>query len=103
MELQPQTGGDSGGISREEFIGKIAADIQSKLPPLYDVSGIRKKIGANVAPTSIVLLQELDRFNVLIMKMKTTLANLQRVIYFCCCNMKFLMEIRHLFEEINPK
>ncbi|XP_057295129.1 dynein axonemal heavy chain 10-like [Hydractinia symbiolongicarpus] len=80
VELQPQTGGDSGGISREEFIGKIAADIQSKLPPSYDVSGIRKKIGANVAPTSIVLLQELDRFNVLIKKMKTTLANLQRAL-----------------------
>lgn len=82
VELQPQTGGDSGGISREEFIGKIASDIQSKLPPAYDVLGIRKKMGDDVVPTSIVLLQELDRFNALIKKMSTTLMNLQRVSYF---------------------
>jgi len=80
VELQPQTGGDSGGISREEFIGKIASDIQSKLPPAYDVLGIRKKMGDDVVPTSIVLLQELDRFNALIKKMSTTLMNLQRAL-----------------------
>ena len=79
VELQPQTGGDSGGISREEFIGKIAADIQEKLPVLYDVTGIRKKLGLEISPTTVVLLQELDRFNVLIKKMGTTLMNLQRV------------------------
>ena len=79
VELQPQTGGDAGGISREEFIGKIAADIQSKLPLVYDVGGIRKKMGQEITPTSVVLLQELDRFNMLIKKMFTTLMNLQRV------------------------
>lgn len=78
VDLQPQTGVDAGGISREEFIGKIASDIQSKLPQLYDVPQIRKQIG-DITPTTIVLLQELDRFNVLIKKMSTTLVNLQRV------------------------
>ncbi len=78
VDLQPQTGGDSGGVSREEFIGKIASDIQNKLPPLYDVENIRKQIG-EITPTTIVLLQELDRFNVLIKKMSSTLTNLQRV------------------------
>ncbi|XP_066914424.1 dynein axonemal heavy chain 10-like [Clytia hemisphaerica] len=76
VELQPQTGGDSGGKSREEFIGKIAADIQEKLPTLYDVNGFRKKLGLEISPTTVVLLQELD---VLIRKMGTTLMNLQRV------------------------
>ena len=78
VDLQPQTGVDTGGISREEFIGKIASDIQSKLPHLYDVPQIRKQIG-DITPTTIVLLQELDRFNLLIKKMSTTLVNLQRV------------------------
>ena len=78
VDLQPQTGVDAGGISREEFIGKIASDIQSKLPQLYDVPQIRKQIG-DITPTTIVLLQELDRFNLLIKKMSTTLVNLQRV------------------------
>eukprot|EP00111_Clytia_hemisphaerica_P014537 TCONS_00042797-protein len=77
VELQPQTGGDSGGKSREEFIGKIAADIQEKLPTLYDVNGFRKKLGLEISPTTVVLLQELD---VLIRKMGTTLMNLQRAL-----------------------
>ena len=80
VELQPQTGGDSGGVSREEFIGKIATDIQGKLPPLFDVGRVRKSI-AEITPTYVVLLQELDRFNVLIRKMSTSLINLQRVSY----------------------
>ena len=78
VELQPQTGGETGGVSREEFIGKIATDIQGKLPPLFDVDRIRKNI-AEITPTYVVLLQELDRFNVLIKKMSTSLINLQRV------------------------
>ena len=78
VDLQPQTGIDSSGISREEFIGKIAKDIESKLPPQYDVPMIKKNIN-EMTPTTIVLLQELDRFNVLIEKMATTLMNLQRV------------------------
>ena len=78
VELQPQTGGESGGVSREEFIGKIATDIQGKLPPLFDVDRVRKSI-TDITPTYVVLLQELDRFNVLIRKMSTSLINLQRV------------------------
>lgn len=78
VELQPQTGGETGGVSREDFIGKIATDIQGKLPPLFDVDRIRKNI-AEITPTYVVLLQELDRFNVLIKKMSTSLINLQRV------------------------
>ena len=65
VELQPQTGGESGGISREEFIG-------------FDVDRVRKNI-TDITPTYVVLLQELDRFNVLIRKMSTSLINLQRV------------------------
>ena len=78
VELQPQTGGETGGVSREEFIGKIATDIQGKLPPLFDVDRVRKSI-TEITPTYVVLLQELDRFNVLIRKMSTSLINLQRV------------------------
>lgn len=88
VELQPQTGGESGGISREEFIGKIATDIQGKLPALFDVDRVRKSI-SEITPTYVVLLQELDRFNVLIKKMSTSLINLQRVSYHCNCIIVF--------------
>ena len=78
IDLQPQTAGDAGGISREDFIAKIASDIQGKLPALFDVELIRKNY-TEIQPTTVVLLQELDRFNVLIRKMSTSLVTLQRV------------------------
>jgi dynein heavy chain len=78
IDLQPQTAGDAGGISREDFIAKIASDIQGKLPALFDVELIKKNY-TEIQPTTVVLLQELDRFNVLIKKMSTSLVTLQRV------------------------
>lgn len=96
VELQPQTAGDAGGISREEFIAKIASDIQTKLPVLFDVDRIRKNIG-EITPTTVVLLQELDRFNLLIKKMSTSLINLQRV---CAFLLKLVAPISS--REIDP-
>lgn len=72
--------GDSGGgISRDEYIGQVARDIQSKLPSVFDMDVTRKKYGLEVSPTTVVLLQELERFNKLIARMWRSLAELQRV------------------------
>jgi dynein heavy chain len=72
--------GDSGGgISREDFIAKIAKDVQSKLPDEFDLDKIRKKYGVEVSPTTVVLLQELERFNKLINRMRQSLLTLQKV------------------------
>lgn len=79
MELQPQTGDSGSGISREEFIGKIAKDVLAKLPPEYEMDKIRKKYGLDIPPTTVVLLQELERFNNLIIRMRRSLQTLQKV------------------------
>ena len=97
IELQPQTRESGSGISREEFIANIASDIQvrrhhsksvmfitlillhSKLPESYKLDVIRKKLGDVMSPTTIVLLQELERFNKLIKRMSVSLSNLQKV------------------------
>lgn len=50
-----------------------------KLPTEFDVIKIRKAFGLDVSPTSVVLLQELERFNKLIKKMGRSLATLRRV------------------------
>lgn len=79
VELQPQTGDSGSGISREEFIGKIAKDVLAKLPPEYEMDKIRKKYGLDIPPTTVVLLQELERFNNLIIRMRRSLQTLQKV------------------------
>uniref|UniRef100_A0A8D3AXA9 AAA+ ATPase domain-containing protein n=1 Tax=Scophthalmus maximus TaxID=52904 RepID=A0A8D3AXA9_SCOMX len=79
IDLQPQTGESGGSISRDQHISQVAQDIQNKLPNLFDMDVIRKKFGSDVSPTSVVLLQELERFNKLVVRMQRSLAELQRV------------------------
>ncbi len=50
-----------------------------KLPKLFDMDMIRKKFGTDISPTSVVLLQELERFNKLVVRMQRSLAELQKV------------------------
>nr|KAG5704650.1 hypothetical protein BaRGS_025292 [Batillaria attramentaria] len=80
VELQPQTGETGAGISREEFIDKIATDVMHKLPAEFELDKIRKKFGLEITPTTVVLLQELERFNVLINRMSKSLVTLKRAL-----------------------
>ncbi|XP_071394424.1 dynein axonemal heavy chain 10, partial [Centroberyx affinis] len=80
IELQPQTGDSGGSISRDEYISQVAQDIQNKLPKVFDMDVIRKKFGLEISPTSVVLLQELERFNKLVVRMQRSLAELQRAL-----------------------
>ncbi|NWI34931.1 DYH10 protein, partial [Sula dactylatra] len=80
LELQPQTGETSTGISRDEYIANVAKDIENKVPQVFDLDQIRKGSGPAISPTTVVLLQELERFNKLIIRMAKSLAELQRAL-----------------------
>uniref|UniRef100_A0A287AF97 Dynein axonemal heavy chain 10 n=1 Tax=Sus scrofa TaxID=9823 RepID=A0A287AF97_PIG len=80
LELQPQTGESSTGISRDDYIGHVAKDIENKMPKVFDLDVVRKHLGAGISPTSVVLLQELERFNKLVVRMSRSLAELQRAL-----------------------
>uniref|UniRef100_A0A8C3JB17 Dynein axonemal heavy chain 10 n=1 Tax=Calidris pygmaea TaxID=425635 RepID=A0A8C3JB17_9CHAR len=80
LELQPQTGETGAGISRDEYIANVAKDIENKIPPVFDLDQIQKGFGPEITPTTVVLLQELERFNKLIIRMAKSLAELQRAL-----------------------
>ncbi|KAG2470484.1 DYH10 protein, partial [Polypterus senegalus] len=80
IELQPQTGESGTGISRDDYIGQVAKDILNKLPKVFNLDVIRKKLGLDISPTTVVLLQELERFNRLIVRMRKSLVELQRAL-----------------------
>ncbi|ELU10552.1 hypothetical protein CAPTEDRAFT_221643 [Capitella teleta] len=80
IELQPQTGDTGGGISREDYIDKVANDVLVKLPEEFDMDKLRKRYGIDISPTTVVLLQELDRFNLLINKMRRSLSTLRKAL-----------------------
>jgi len=65
LSMQTSDGAEAGGVNREEYVSQVAADIQAKLPELFDVYNIRKKY-EQPTPAQVVLLQELERFNVLL-------------------------------------
>ncbi|XP_064889438.1 dynein axonemal heavy chain 10 isoform X2 [Columba livia] len=80
LELQPQTGETGAGISRDEYIANVAKDIENKIPQVFDLDQLRKTFGRAITPTTVVLLQELERFNKLIIRMAKSLAELQRAL-----------------------
>lgn len=80
VELQPQTNEGGGAMSRDEFIDNAASDILKKLPQIFDLDKIRKKYGLEISPTTVVLLQELERFNRLISSMQRSLSTLKRAL-----------------------
>ncbi|XP_037820573.1 dynein heavy chain 10, axonemal isoform X1 [Lucilia sericata] len=80
IELQPQTGDTSGGITRDEFIDNVASDILDKLPTAFETWRVKKQIQMSLTPTGVVLLQELDRFNLLVLRIKKTLELLRKAI-----------------------
>ena len=78
--MQTSDGGDSGGVNKEEIIKQIATDIQEKtLPENFDEYNIRKSFNVP-SPTQVVLLQELERYNILINKMRASIADLKRAL-----------------------
>ncbi|KAM8866758.1 dynein axonemal heavy chain 10 isoform 2-T2 [Synchiropus picturatus] len=80
IDLQPQTSESGRSLSRDEYISQVTQDIQTKLPQLFHLDVIRNKMGADISPTSVVLLQELERFNTLLERMKRSLSELQRAL-----------------------
>ena len=81
VELQPQTGDVGAGVSREDYIDKVAQDVLAKLPKEFDMDKIKKQFGIEISPTTVVLLQELERFNKLIERMRKSLSTLRKVNY----------------------
>lgn len=73
------SGESSSGISRDDYIGQVAKDVENKTPQTFDLDQVRKHLGMGMSPTSVVLLQELERFNKLVVRMSRSLAELQRV------------------------
>ncbi|KAL3317582.1 Dynein heavy chain 10, axonemal [Cichlidogyrus casuarinus] len=64
----------------DQVIENVANGILANLPKVFDREAIRKSKGMDITPTTIVLLQELERFNNLIMRMLRSLQVLKRAL-----------------------
>ena len=86
IDLQPRTASLSGdSISREEYITNIAKDITKKIPEKFDLPILKKNftdlaLPGALAPTTVVLLQEIERWNKLVSVMQQSLVDVQRAL-----------------------
>ena len=79
VDLQPKVGGTSSGMTRETFIANVAKDIQGKIPEPFDYMQLKKDL-PNPSPIEIVLLQEVSRWNFLLVKMSASLKELNKAL-----------------------
>jgi len=66
-------------MSYEDLIDSIAEDILQNIPDLFVINNVKKIYENNFTPSTIVLLQELEIFNLLVDKMSVTLQMLRKV------------------------
>lgn len=82
-ETQPKGGGNDGDVHREDVVYKKASELLGRLPEDYEEDDynfkIRKLGGMNV-PMNIFLFQEIQRFQNVISKVRSTLMQLQLAI-----------------------
>eukprot|EP00928_Gymnodinium_smaydae_P090380 TRINITY_DN7418_c2_g3_i1.p1 TRINITY_DN7418_c2_g3~~TRINITY_DN7418_c2_g3_i1.p1 ORF type:complete len:3325 (+),score=999.70 TRINITY_DN7418_c2_g3_i1:390-9977(+) len=76
MAMQTGSGGDSGGMSRDDFIDKTASDIQKAIPA-DELKFIKDGVPT---PGEVVLLQEIERFEALTKKMINHIIDLRKAI-----------------------
>ncbi|KAK3269901.1 Dynein heavy chain cytoplasmic, partial [Cymbomonas tetramitiformis] len=79
VDLQPRTAATGGGLTREEIIANVATDIQTKIPDPFDIPVMRKEIPLP-SPTQVVLFQEVERWNQVLLKMRSSLKDLHRAL-----------------------
>jgi dynein heavy chain len=81
LDLQPRTASGGGGITREDYITSIASDLESKLPKPFDLNKLRQALEADgFSPVFVVLVQELERWEILNTRMSRSLAALKKAL-----------------------
>ena len=71
----------SGGITRDEYIDNVASALMDKLPALFDLNKLRKDLEADgFSPVFVVLVQELERWEKLNLRMSKSLSMLKKAI-----------------------
>lgn len=83
IAMQPRSAGSGAGASRESRLAEMVKNLQAQLPEPENLPAIRRKFtadGAALTPTQVVLLQELERWNKLVVCMTNSLADLSRAL-----------------------
>jgi dynein heavy chain len=78
VSLQPQVGGGDGANAEDQVLA-LAQDMETTVPAQINIEDTQNVLGECVNdPLNIVLVQEIERYNVLLAVIKDSLINLQK-------------------------
>ena len=77
VSLQPRSGG-GGGDGNEEIVQMIISDLLAQLPPAWSLEDVMKSKADDPSALHVVLFQEIERYNVLINKIRLSCQQLQK-------------------------
>nr|XP_039250408.1 dynein heavy chain 2, axonemal-like [Styela clava] len=77
LSLQPKVATQA-GISQEEKVLDLAANVLKTLPEEIDYEGTEKILSDDPSPLNVVLLQEIERYNILLRVIRTSLVDLEK-------------------------
>jgi len=79
LSLQPRASGGGGGKSTEEVVLDLIAQLAEQVPEPYNAKELRSKFEHQASdPLTVVLLQECDRYNVLLQTIHSSLNDLAK-------------------------
>eukprot|EP01084_Bolivina_argentea_P202154 345460_1 len=64
--------------TREDIIYDISQQLLNSIPQLFNISELKKKYISNDSPLTVVMLQEIERYNLLLLTVQNSLINLQK-------------------------
>lgn len=77
MSMQPKVA-EEGALTPEEVVMELAVKLADQIPKLFNKKQIAKKFAGDIAPLTVVLQQEIDRYNKLLALCHKALSDLQK-------------------------
>ena len=78
LSLQPATAAAAGGASKEALVTAIATDLVDQVPPPFNLEAVMRAKGDDPSALHVVLFQEVERYNVLLVQVRKSCAELLR-------------------------
>ena len=98
LSLQPQTNDAGSGHSQNDVVGKLGQNIASNLPANFDLEYAMQNYPPKYGDSmNSVLLQELERFNRLLTRVRSSLSDLQKAI---TGQVVMSMELEHMCDSM---
>lgn len=76
LGLQPAAAAAAGAVSKEERVSAVAAELVDQVPPPFNLEAVMRAKADDPSALHVVLFQEIERYNVLLVRVRKSCAEL---------------------------